>query len=139
MVKFINLFVGGYAVAQSMSNFFHQNVRLLNESGVVGCPVPSFDLPLNLTYENHINFLRDHRVASPARQAIEDVLAICNANTTIHTVGINLSYCSHDLLKIAVWVELFKEFQDNPSFKTWLQEYVFSNTYQNTPQQGMGR
>ena len=36
-------------------------------------------------------------------------------------------------------VELFKEFQDNPSFKTWLQEYVFSNTYQNTPQQGMGR
>lgn len=110
MVKFINLFVGGYAVAQSMSNFFLQNVRLLNENGIVGCSAPYFDLPLSLTYENHINFLRDHRVASPARQAIEDVLAICNANTTIHTVGINLSYCSHDLLKIAVWVELFKEY-----------------------------
>ena len=26
-------------------------------------------------------------------------------------------------------VELFKEFQDNPSFKTWLQEFVFNNTY----------
>lgn len=28
-------------------------------------------------------------------------------------------------------VELFKEFQDNPSFKKWLQEFVFSNTYDN--------
>lgn len=26
-------------------------------------------------------------------------------------------------------VELFKEFQDNPSFKTWLQEFVFNSTY----------
>jgi len=34
-------------------------------------------------------------------------------------------------------VELFKEFQDNPSFKTWLQEFVFSNTYNNQKQQGI--
>ena len=32
-------------------------------------------------------------------------------------------------------VELFKEFQDNPSFKTWLQEMVFSKTYNNQKQQ----
>lgn len=34
-------------------------------------------------------------------------------------------------------VELFKQFQDNPSFKKWLQDFVFTNTYNNTPQQGM--
>jgi type I restriction enzyme R subunit len=34
-------------------------------------------------------------------------------------------------------VELFKQFQDNPSFKKWLQEFVFTNTYNNQPQQGM--
>jgi type I restriction enzyme R subunit len=33
-------------------------------------------------------------------------------------------------------VELFKEFQDNPSFKTWLQEFVFSSTYNKGNQQG---
>lgn len=32
-------------------------------------------------------------------------------------------------------VELFKEFQDNPSFKKWLQELVFTNTYNNQPPQ----
>jgi type I restriction enzyme, R subunit len=34
-------------------------------------------------------------------------------------------------------VELFKQFQDNPSFKKWLQEFVFTTTYSNQPQQGM--
>ena len=32
-------------------------------------------------------------------------------------------------------VELFKEFQDNPSFKKWLQELIFTNTYNNQPPQ----
>ena len=31
-------------------------------------------------------------------------------------------------------VELFKEFQDNPSFKNWLQELVFTNTYKQQQQ-----
>lgn len=32
-------------------------------------------------------------------------------------------------------VELFKQFQDNPSFKKWLQEFVFMNTFNNPLQQ----
>ena len=31
-------------------------------------------------------------------------------------------------------VELFKQFQDNPSFKKWLQEFVFMNTFNNPHQ-----
>lgn len=36
-------------------------------------------------------------------------------------------------------VELFKEFQDNPSFKTWLQEFVFASTYNDAPNQSANR
>jgi type I restriction enzyme R subunit len=35
------------------------------------------------------------------------------------------------LLSMSSGVELFKEFQDNPSFKTWLQDTVFNTTYAN--------
>ena len=34
-------------------------------------------------------------------------------------------------------LELFKEFQDNPSFKKWLQESVFNKIYDNK-QTGLG-
>ncbi len=38
------------------------------------------------------------------------------------------------LQSMTTGVELFKEFQDNPSFKKWLQELVFTNTYNNQQQ-----
>ena len=38
------------------------------------------------------------------------------------------------LQSMTTGVELFKEFQDNPSFKKWLQELVFTNTYKNQQQ-----
>ncbi len=59
--------------------------------------------------------------------------AIKNANKETARLESNRALLDIILKSMTSGLELYKEFQDNPSFQKWLQEYVFESTYQNRP------
>ncbi|HNW50489.1 MAG TPA: type I restriction endonuclease [Prolixibacteraceae bacterium] len=63
--------------------------------------------------------------------------AMKNSDKTTAKIESDAALMKAVLQSMTSGVELFKQFQDNPSFKKWLQEFVFSSTYSNQ-QQPMG-
>ncbi|MBN1638532.1 MAG: hypothetical protein JW866_06185, partial [Ignavibacteriales bacterium] len=61
--------------------------------------------------------------------------AMKNSDKTTAKIESDAALIRAILQSMTSGVELFKEFQDNPSFKIWLQEFVFANTYKNDPSQ----
>lgn len=63
--------------------------------------------------------------------------AMKNADKAVARIESDSALMKAILHSMTSGVELFKQFQDNPSFKKWLQDFVFTNTY-NRPQQSVG-
>lgn len=61
--------------------------------------------------------------------------AMKNSDKTTAKIESDAALIRAILQSMTSGVELFKEFQDNPSFKAWLQEFVFSSTYKNVQNQ----
>lgn len=59
--------------------------------------------------------------------------AMKNADKAVARIESDSALMKAILQSMTSGVELFKQFQDNPSFKKWLQDFVFTSTY-NCPQ-----
>lgn len=62
-------------------------------------------------------------------EAYKNALKI--GNKAAAKIKIDTALINAIVQKMNTGLELFKEFQDNPSFKKWLQESVFNKTYDN--------